>query len=188
MDTDGNVTVLLRRWSENHDGEALSEVLPALLEELRELARGYLAREAGQRTLQPTELVNETCLRLLERRVGKIGSRSQFFAFTARLMRQILVDRARSRRSEKRGGNVEHAHLDEALNIDGSRGDPEKILAVHEILQRLARIDEVQHQVAEMRYFVGLTVPEIAQALGISVATVERRWEAARRWLAYELR
>lgn len=183
-----DVTALLRRWDENRDEEALNEALPHIFDELRHLARGYLKREDQGHTLQPTELVHEAYLRLLESRVGKIRSRSQVFAFAARLMRQILVDHARGRNTAKRGGDLVRTELRDALETPAEAGlGPDQLLALHIALERLAKIDFSQCQIAELRYFVGLTVAEIAEVLEVSVSTVERRWEAARRWLAREM-
>ena len=183
------VTDLLRRWDEDRDPEALNAALPHLLSRLRQLARHYLAREPAELTLESTALVNEAYLRLLGSRVGNIEHRSQFFAFTARLMRQILVDHARGRRRAKRGGRLEKAELGKALELADDDGlDADKILAVHEAMDKLERIDPRQRQIVELRYFVGLSVKEVSQALEVSIATVERDWSAARRWLAREMR
>ncbi len=184
----GEVTVLLKKWGEGRDREALNEALPHLLTRMRQLARHYLARESPGHTLQPTALVHEAYLRLLECQAGKIESRSQFFAYSARLMRQILIDHARSRAAVKRGDGMEKVafseaigrpHLENLLKTD--------VLALDEAVQALGRIDRRQRQIAELRYYVGLTVEEVAQVLEISVATVNRDWEAARRWLAATL-
>jgi RNA polymerase sigma factor (TIGR02999 family) len=186
---DEMVTDLLRRWDEQRDPEALNAALPHLLFRLRQLARHYLAHEPRELTLESTALVNEAYLRLLESRVGKIEHRSQFFAFTARLMRQILVDHARGRQRAKRGGGLARTELADAAEVADRRGlEPEKVLAVHEAMEKLERIDPRQRQVVELRYFVGLSVEEVSQALEVSVATVERAWSAARRWLAREIR
>jgi len=189
VDPAGEVTLLLRRWSEKHDREALEAALPHVIGELRQLARHYLSLEAPGHTLQPTALVHEAYLRLLEGRVGKVRSRHEFFAFTARLMRQILVDHARTRGAEKRGGGTAKADLAEALKTPvEQRLDPETLLAVHELLGRLGEIDPRLREVTELRYFVGLTVKEVAQVLDTSVTGVERHWRAARCWLAHEFR
>ena len=185
----GVVTALLRRWDDDRDSEALNEAMPHLLDRLRQLARHYMAQESPGHTLGPTALIHEAYLRLLGSRVGKIEGRAQFFAFTARLMRQILVDHARGRLRAKRGGEVVMTELEDALGIpQGSRLDSEEILTVHGALDKLQKIDPRQRQVAELRYFLGLSVKETARALEISVATVERSWSAARRWLSREMR
>ena len=187
--TDERVTDLLRRWDERRDAEALNAALPHLVIRLRQLARHYLAREPSQVTLESRALINEAYLRLLESRVGKIRHRSQFFAFTARLMRQILVDHARGRRRAKRGGGLANVALAEAFEMaEGRDLEPERVLAVHEAMEKLEKIDPRQRQIVELRYFVGLSVKEVSQALEVSVATVERGWSAARRWLAREMR
>ena len=185
----GVVTALLRRWDDQGDPEALNAALPHLLGRLRQLARHYMADEPPGHTLGPTALIHEAYLRLVGSKVGKIENRSQFFAFTARLMRQILVDHARGRLRAKRGGDLVRTDLGHALGMTAGREpDCEEILAVHQALEKLERIDPRQRQVAELRYFLGLTVQEVSRALGISVATVERSWSAARRWLAREMR
>ena len=181
------ITELLSAW---RDGEpkAFERLLPEVLGELEMLARGYLAGERRDHTLQATALVNEMYLRLVGHPVQAFGSRSEFFAFTARLMRQILVDHARAKGRVKRGGEIHRVPFEEALGLPAERLDKEMILAVDEALARLGEMSPRQRQVVELRYFVGLTVPEIAVALDLGRATVERDWTVARRWLAREMK
>ena len=170
------------------DDEALNQALPHLIERLRQLARHYLARERSDHTLQPTALIHEVYLRLLSSRAGRIESRAEFFAFAARLMRQILIDHARCRAADKRGNSVEKADLLAALGMAEKTGlDIEQLTTLNEAIERLGRLDPRQRKITEFRYYVGLTVEEIADVLEISVATVHRDWSAARRWLALEL-
>ncbi len=185
---EAEVTGLLRRWDEDRDEEALNAALPVVIGELRRQARAYLAREDPDHTMQPTDLVHEAYLRLLGSRVGKIGSRGEFFAFAARVMRQILIESARRRVSEKRGGKLVKTGPAAALEVPEEVGlDPERLLVLYQALERLGKVNARQRQIAELRYLIGLTVKEIAQVLEISVATVERGWEAARLWLSFEL-
>lgn len=159
-----------------------------MLDELRDLARRYLAGERPGHTLQPTALVHEVYLRLVGGEVQRFARRSEFFAFAARLMREILVDHARAKQTAKRGRAAAKLPLEAALGVAAGEGlDWETVLAVDEAVNRLGRLHPRQKQVVELRYFVGLTVPEIARALELGRATVERDWAVARRWLAREL-
>ncbi len=188
--THGQITALLHEWQEGQQPEqALSRLLPEVIEELWQLARHYFTQEAPGHVLQPTALVNEVYLRLLSNTVGKLQNRSQFFAFAARLMREILVDHARAHRTAKRGGDVAQAPLEAAYGVaDQQEIDAVMLLAIHQALERLERIDPRQRQIAELRYFGGLTLQEIADVLDVSLATVERGWAAGRRWLAREIK
>ena len=184
----GDVTALLRRWEEAHDREALDAALPHLIRRLRQLARHYLAHEPQDHTLEPTALVHETYLKLLESKVGRIESRAQFFAYTARLMRQILVDHARCRQAAKRGGDVDRTELGDAFNVARQEPDAVQVLIVHDVLDKLEKVDPRQREIVELRYFVGLSVREVSKVLEVSVPTVERGWRAARCWLEHEIR
>lgn len=181
------ITTLLQAWQEGRS-EAFPALLREVLADLKRLARRYLADERPEHTLQPTALVHEMYLRLEGERLQPFSDRSEFFAFAARLMRQILVDHARAKRRLKRGGDRARLPLEDDLDrrLD-ERLDPETILAVHQATERLAGFAPRQGRVVELRYFVGLTVPEIARVLGVGRATVERDWAVARRWLAREL-
>jgi RNA polymerase sigma factor (TIGR02999 family) len=171
------------------DEEALRELIPLVFDELRRVARRCLAAEKPGHTLQPTALVHEVYLKLRQTRLRGFESRSQFFAFATRLMRQILVDYARARRTGKRGGEATLVSLPEiAETEDGPSLDLDSVLAVHEVLAKLEKIDARQSRIAELRYFGGLTLPEVAGVLGLSLATVERSWSVARLFLARELR
>ena len=184
-DQPGQITQLLQRWSAG-DQSALDELTPLVYTELRHVAAAYLRRERPSHTLQATALVNEAYLKLVGHKQGRWEGRKHFYGIAARLMRQVLVEHARRHRAEKRGGGgaaVTLSHADEVA------GMPEvDILAVHEALERLANFDEQQARIVELRFFGGLSITEVADALGIGHATVEREWGLARSWLRKELR
>ena len=168
-----------------HDGEALAELMPLVYDELRRLARGYLGRERRAVTLQPTALVNEAYLRLLKDRKQDWRTRAQVIGIAAMSMRQILIEAARARAAQKRGGARARVTLDEGLVADESR--TVDVLAVDDALRRLAAIDAEQARLVELRFFGGLTIEEAAEALGTSPATVKRHWAVARAWLQREM-
>jgi RNA polymerase sigma-70 factor (ECF subfamily) len=178
------VTELLLAWGEG-DQSALNRMIPLVHAELRYIAARYMARERLGHTLQPTALVNEVYLRLVDVERVRWQNRAHFLAVAARLMRRILVDFARSRRYQKRGGGGERVAFDEALVIDVGRGHD--LLALDDALDELARVDDRQSQIVVMRFFAGLTVEEIAGVLGVSTATVMRDWKLAKTWLLREL-
>ena len=178
------VTALLLQW--NDDGkEALDRLMPLVADELRQRAAGYLGRERAGHTLQPTALVNELYLRLLERRQASWQGRAHFFAFAARVMRRILVDHARARDAAKRGGEMITVTLDEALDVPIAAGVD--LLALEDALERLAALDAEQARIVELRFFGGLSARETAEVLGVGEATVHRRWASARAWLYGQL-
>jgi RNA polymerase sigma factor (TIGR02999 family) len=178
------VTVLLERWGGGDEG-ALEELLPLVYAELRRLAGAYLRREREGHTLQPTALVNEAYLKLVDQRDARWQNRAHFFGVAAQLMRRILVDHARTRKAEKRGGSRFAVTLGHADEVSAS---PETdLLAVHEALERLAALDPQQARVVELRFFGGLSIEEAAEVLGVGHATVEREWKMARAWLRREL-
>lgn len=181
------ITALLRSWN-GQDRAVWQEVLPQVIAELRLLAGQFLAREKRNHTLQPTALVNEVYLRLVGHKIGKLENRVQFFQFASRLMREILVDHARAKQTAKRGGDQIKIDFDLVSDLVGPVGcDVETVLAVDTVLRRLARVDPRQCQIVQLRFFTGLTLMEIADLLGVSLATVERGWRLARQWLAREL-
>jgi len=177
-----HVTQLLMDWSRG-DGDALEQLLPLVQRELRRLASSYMRRERPGHTLQTTALINEAYMRLVDQQVAW-ESRAQFFGIAARLMRQILVDHARAQSNAKRGGDRQQVSLAIAEGLPQKSSD---LLALDDALQNLAAIGPRQSQIVELRYFGGLTVEETAQVLGISTATVERQWRAARAWLHKEM-
>jgi RNA polymerase sigma-70 factor (ECF subfamily) len=176
------VSDLLLRWGSG-DEKARDQLIPVLYDELRRLARNYMRRERPNHTLQTSALVNEAYLRLVDKNVPW-QSRAHFFGIAARLMRQILVDHARARNYAKRGGNQQQVTLDGA---DIAQGQAADIIAVDDALQGLSAIDAEQCRIVELRFFGGLTIPETAEVMGISHATVEREWSLARAWLRREL-
>ena len=179
-----DATQLLRAWSEG-DETALNELVPLVERELHRLARAYMRRERKGHTLQATALVNEVFLRLAHAPNPRWQDRAHFVGIAARLMRQVLVDHARSRGYRKRGGAVQRVPLDKALLITP---EPDlDVLAVDRALEAFAKIDPRKSQVVELRFFGGLSVEETADLLGISVETVKRDWRFAKLWLSREL-
>jgi RNA polymerase sigma-70 factor (ECF subfamily) len=179
-----NITHLLKEWSDG-DERALDRLTPLVYEELRQQAARYLRKERPGHSLQATALINEAFLRLIDVKDVQWQNRAHFFAIAANLMRRILVDHARRRDAEKRGGSHMRLTLDEALAM---AKEPEvDLLAIDEALDRLAAIDEQQARVVELRFFSGLTVEETAAALGVSPKTVKRDWSVARAWLRREI-
>ncbi|MCU0627143.1 MAG: sigma-70 family RNA polymerase sigma factor [Gemmatimonadaceae bacterium] len=182
-----DVTQLLSAWSAG-DRAALDALLPAVYAELRRQADRVLRHQASGHTLQPTALVHEAWLRLVAQRPAQLEGRAHFVAVAARCMRQVLVDAARARNADKRGGGVHAVTLDPQADLPAGTGETGlDILALDEALARLATIDPQQARLVELRYFVGLTLDETAAALGVSAATVSREWAVARRWLRREL-
>jgi RNA polymerase sigma factor (TIGR02999 family) len=174
-----DVTLLLARWRRGDD-QALGDLLPLVYNELRRLAGRYLDHEAPGQTLQSQDLIHEAFLRLVGQRHVDWQNRAHFFGIAAQMMRRILTDHARQRFRDKRGGGVRPLHLDDAPDI--ARPEDE-IIAVNDALVELAAIDEGLARIVEMRYFGGLEHDEIAAALGISNATVRRRFRIAKAWL-----
>lgn len=176
----GPVTRLLLEWSDG-DERARDEMLPLVYNELRRLAASYLFRERPGHTLRPTELVHEAYLRLIDQRQVNWRNRAQFVGLAAVMMRRILVNYARERAADKRGGDVQKVPLSAA---DPAR-EPEDVdvLALHNALDRLEAIDSRKGRIVELKFFGGLTTNEIAEVLHISPATVDRDWSFARAWL-----
>lgn len=179
-----DVTQLLVDWNRG-DAGALDVLMPMIIDELRQVARNYLRHESNASTLQPTALINEVYLRLIDVERVRWQDRAHFFAFAALTMRRILVEHARSRRAAKRGGGVAPATLIDAPSSDG--GSKVEILALDRSLERLAALNEKQARVVELRYFTGLTVDETAEVMGISRASVTRYWALAKAYLYREL-
>jgi RNA polymerase sigma factor (TIGR02999 family) len=181
----GEITRLLVEW-QHGDAAALDALIPLVYDELRALASAHLAREHGPRTLQPTALVHEAWMRLAGSDPGHLASRNHFFATAAAAMRRILVEQARRRRSRKRGRGEDRITL-ELDDMPTPSLEPD-VLDVHRALEDLARIADRQARLVELRFFGGLTVPESAEVLDVSLATAERDWTAARHWLRRRLR
>src|SRR5574341_1379034 len=178
------VTQLLRAWSEG-DKSALDQLYQIVYDELRRLAHRYMSRESAGHTLQTTALVNEAYLRLAEVKDMNWQDRAHFFAVSANVMRLILIDEARARRTERRGGANLTIALDEALDVE--KGEDLDLIALDLALQSLAQINQRQCQVIELRYFGGLTVEETAEVLKVSADTVMRDWRFAKAWLKREM-
>ena len=178
------VTDLLLRWREG-DRQALDALMPLVYEELRRLAGHYLRQERPGHTLQSTALVHEAFVRLVGTNPPEWQNRAHFYGVTARLMRQVLVDHARTHRAEKRGGDSLKLTLDEGLVGAGKRDFD--ILALDDALNQLALISPQQSQIVELRFFSGLSIEETSEVLAISPATVKRHWTVARAWLFREM-
>ncbi|HEX9610523.1 MAG TPA: sigma-70 family RNA polymerase sigma factor [Gemmatimonadales bacterium] len=184
MSNSSDVTQLLVQLSAG-SGDALDRLMPLVYDELRAVAHGQLRGERPGHTLNTTALVHETYLKLVNVRQVQWRDRAHFFAMAARLMRRILIDYARARKRDKRGGDLVAVTLDAALSATGERGDD--LLALDEALTRLEALSERQCRVVEHRCFAGLSVEETAAVLHISPATVKRDWAFARAWLNREL-
>ena len=179
----GEVTRLLKAWRHG-DAGAFEQLAPAVEAELRRIAIAYLGREQAGHTLQPTALINEAYLRLLEWKSVEWQDRAHFIAVAAKMMRRILVNHAVSRRTRKRGGSAAMVSLDEA---GGTPARTEDLIALDQALVALEQFDERKSRLVELRYFGGLTAEEAAEVLGISVRTVHREWDLTRAWLFREL-
>ena len=179
------ITELLNAWSDGRR-EALDDLMPIVYADLKRVAAGYMRREAAGHAPQPTALVHEAYVRLVDQKQVKWRNRAHFFGVAAVLMRRILVDHARRRRAEKRGGDWERVTLagDEAVANSHKEID---VLALDEALERLAQFDRQQERIVELRYFGGLTIDETAEVVGISAAAVVREWTIAKAWLRADM-
>lgn len=185
MDDRGpSVTALLEQWSRGDRG-ALEQLLPVIYDELRRLAASYL-RGQGSGTLQPTALVHEVYLQLVEQHRIEFHNRSHFFGAAAQIIRRILVDRAREKGAAKRGGDAVRVALEDALAVSVPRDLD--MIALDVALSDLAAFDQQKAKVVELRYFAGLSIPEAAEALGVSPMTIKREWAIARAWLYERLK
>jgi RNA polymerase sigma factor (TIGR02999 family) len=174
-----NVTELLVAWNEG-DEAALEQLMPVVYDELRRLARRHLAGERGERP-QTTALVHDPSLRLVDQRAVRWQNRAHFYAIAARMMRRILIDHARARVTDRRGGGAPHVALDHAAEVSSERAD--QLVALDDALLRLAEVDPRKSRVVELRFFGGMSVEETAEVLGVSNATVMRDWSTAKAWL-----
>lgn len=179
------VTRLLQRWSDG-DRDALDQLMPLVYEPLRRLAHDRRRDERSGLSLDTTALVHEAYLKLVDLRQARFRDRAHFLAMAARVMRRLLVDHARARRTAKRGGGAEALALDNALWISDEHAGT--LVDLDEALARLEAVDRRRSQILEQRYFGGLALEEIAEVLGVSLATVKRDLRFARAWLAAELR
>jgi RNA polymerase sigma factor (TIGR02999 family) len=180
-----NVTELLRAWGDG-DPQASEALVPLVYAELRRQAQLALRREGEGHTLQATALVHEAWLRLDGQHEARWESRTQFLAVAAQMMRRVLVDHARTRLALKRGGGATQVTLGDADQTAAESGNVD-VLALDDALARLAVMDPRKARLVELRYFAGLSIPEAAEAMGISQATVGREWAVARMWLRREL-
>ena len=184
-DDAAQVTQLLREWVAG-DERARDRLVPLVYETLRRLAQHYLSDERHAQTLQPTALVHEAYVRLVQQKLSDWQSRGHFYGVAAHMMRQVLVDHARRRLSDKRGAGAVHVELEEAFSITAG-GKPLEILALNDALEELTHADERRCRTIELRYFSGFSEEEIAQTLSVSVATVRRDLRAAEAWLCARL-
>ena len=185
MSSPENVSQLLVKWGEG-DQAALDRLMPLVYSELRRLASNYLRRERQNHTLQPTALVNEAYLKLIDQKSARWQNRAHFYGVAAQLMRRILVDHARQHQAAKRGGRSQERLSITSAGQLGEKPDLD-LLALHEALEELKTFDPQQERIVELRYFGGLSIEETAEVMGIGHATVERDWKMARAWLRRKL-
>ena len=179
------ITRWLQEWSSGKEN-ALEALMPVVYAELHRQAASYLRRERVGHTLQATALINEAYLKLIDQREVNWQNRAHFFGIAAQAMRRILVDHARTRHRDKRGGDAENLPLEAAQFATSDDGTVD-LIALDEALTRLALLDERQSRIVELRFFSGLSVEETAEALGVSPATVKNEWRTAKAWLFQEL-
>jgi RNA polymerase sigma-70 factor, ECF subfamily len=184
MPNQENITQLLIALSSGNHA-TIDDLLPLVYDELKRMAAGYLRRERVDHTLQPTALVHEAYLKLIDQTRVSWQNRAHFFAVAAQVMRRILVDHARAHNAEKRFGALEKLQLDE--NIDKAVELSGELIALDDALKNLAKVDEPMAKLVELRYFGGLTFEETAEVLGVSVITAKRHWKLARSWLYGQL-
>jgi len=178
------VTQLLIDWNKG-DKAALDNLMPLVYAELHRLAASYLSRERSDHTLQPTALVNEAYLRLIKQNSVAWENRAQFFGIAAQMMRRVLVNHARDRHADKRGGHALRVSLDDAISFFEERDV--NLVALDDALNGLAELDPQQSRIVELRFFGGLTIEDVASQLNISPATVKRDWSTAKLWLLREI-
>jgi RNA polymerase sigma factor (TIGR02999 family) len=186
LDKQPEITLWLHEWSRGKE-DALDALMPIVYAELHRQAANYLRRERIGHTLQATALINEAYLKLIDQREVNWQNRAHFFAIAAQAMRRILVDHARTRHRDKRGGDAENLPLEAAEFATSASGTTVDLIALDEALTRLATLDERQSRIVELRFFSGMSVEETAEALGISKATVKNEWRTAKAWLFQEL-
>lgn len=175
------ISRILKSWSDG-DRQSRDELIASVYEELHKIASRYLRRERSDHTLQPTALVHEAYLKIVDISHITWQDRAHFFAVASNVMRQILVDHARAREAGKRGGEFRRIALEDAISFSSDRTDVD-LLALDEALEQLSTFDEQQSRIVELRFFGGLTIDETAEVLDISPATVKREWTLARSWL-----
>ena len=182
--TESEITQLLKEWSAG-DSEALDRLIPLVIEDVREIAERYFRHESPDHTLQPTALVNEVYLRLTRLRTVQWQNRAHFLGEMARMMRRLLVDHARRHQSAKRGAGAPKIPLDDAILEGPVRAS--ELVALDDALEILATLSPRQHQVVELKFFIGLSLEDIAEVVGVVRSTVIRDWANARAWLLREL-
>lgn len=176
-----DITQLLIQMTDGNT-EAVNQILPMIYSELRKLASSYLRRERSNHTLQPTALVNEAYLKLIDQKKVKWQNRAHFFGIAAQVMRRILLDHARKHTAEKRGGAAEVLPIEEEILVVSQEKSAE-LIALDEALENLAKMDEQKAKIVELRYFGGLSIEETAEVMGVSVPTINRQWKMAKAWL-----
>lgn len=181
-----DVTELLYQLSEGKK-EVVSDIFPLIYKELKKIAANYLSRERVNHTLQPTALVHDAYIKLVDQQRISWQSRAHFIGIAATIMRQLLIDHARKHKADKRGGNQENVPLDDELIIIAGEQSME-IVRLDQALKDLAEIDEFKSRLVELRYFGGLSVEETAEVLGVSAITVKRHWRMAKAWLINALK
>lgn len=185
MENTEQITDLLAAWS-NGDENSLERLLPMVEHELRRIARNYMRRENPNHTLQTTALVNEAYLKLVDQTHTNWKNRAQFFGISAQIMRRVLLNHARDRMAEKRGGGVAHVNLEDVSTLSPEKSN--ELIALDAALKKLKEFDALKSQIVEMRYFGGLTIEETAEVLHISEPSVSLHWRLARAWLQTEIR
>jgi RNA polymerase sigma factor (TIGR02999 family) len=184
MKPENEVSQLLAQWS-NGDREALEELFSLVTHELRQIAHAHMRKEGINHTLQTTALINEAYLKLVDQKNVQWQNRSHFFAIASKVMRRILLDYAKTRLRDKRGGGAIHVELEDAYNISVEKST--ELIALDDALNRLAEVDPQKSQIVEMRHFGGMSVEETAEVLGIAPITVMRHWSLAKAWLRREI-
>jgi len=178
------ITELLQAWGKG-DSHALSKLIPLVDDELKKIARAKMTKERSGHILQSAALINEALMRLIATEPIDWKSRTQFYGLVAKRMRQVLVDYARKQKASKRGNRAEHVDINEAVFLSSETS--EELIMLDEALTKLAKKDELKAKIIEYCYFGGFTQKEVAEILGISIATVEREWRFARSWLKREM-
>ncbi|MEP7212391.1 MAG: sigma-70 family RNA polymerase sigma factor [Acidobacteriota bacterium] len=179
------ITQMLLELTDGNE-EVVNQILPHIYDELRRLASSYLRRERSNHTLQPTALVHEAYMKLIDQSRVKWQNRAHFFGIAAQVMRRILMDHARKHTAEKRGGDAELLPIEEEILIV-SHDKSAELIALDDALQQLAEMDERKARIVELRYFGGLSIEETAEVLRVSVPTVNREWRMAKAWLYSEI-
>lgn len=180
-----SITELLVAWGDGQEW-AVEQLFPLVEAELHRIAHNYMRRETPSHTLQTTALINEAYLKLINQHSVRWHNRAHFFALSAQIMRRILLNHARDKKRDKRGGKADHVNLDDIHVLSPEKSN--ELIALDDALERLARFDGTKSRIVEMRYFGGLTVDETAEVLGLSVPTVMRHWGIAKSWLKREMR